>query len=247
MKKFIAILVALILMTVSGIAFAEEKEVGIRIPKNVMEQVLAANDATVLVRDYFFPYLEQNDFAALLFSAELNLSNGSPYIRTFDRTDVNGDGKFESGWGERTMFGKLIDNGYILKYSKDWFDDNGNMTVMIEYNDDEHGEHRMVRKIDQLRAETYRLLFGEPYNDTIYNQFWMWERGNTTFEFTYRKGFRELSYQTGKWMPTKSSIPAIHITHTVEYMGGVRNASLSCNYKTLTDGYYLVTFGVLRK
>lgn len=143
----------------------------------------------------------------MLFCAELNISNGSPFIRNL-----------EQGWGERAMFGKLIDAGMVMKNAggiRDWMLADGNLAI--------------------VKAEAVRLLFGP------------WKReGKTAFNFASRENLKVLDYETGKWSRRKNVL-TIRIYHWTEYYGEQRVAHIACDYKKHHDGaYYLATFGVVR-
>ena len=122
-------LILLLIVSICTTSLAE-----IAIPASVMDAAVSENNAGTIIRDYLFPYLETNDTAALLFAAELNISNGNPHIR-----DIN-----EGGWGERAMFGRLLTAGTVMKYLSARI----NLRMSNAY------------LADIVRTETYRLLFG---------------------------------------------------------------------------------------
>jgi hypothetical protein len=97
MKKISTLVLVLCLLVP---ALAACGEVSIRIPRDIMDKAIESNDATVLIRDYFYPLIiEKDDIAAMIFAAEFNISNGDPYSRDY---------------GERGMFGKLVSAMTVL-------------------------------------------------------------------------------------------------------------------------------------
>lgn len=57
-------------------------------------------EALSIVEENFIPFLYENPEKALVFAAELNISNGNPAARDF---------------GERYMFGRLVNSSYIYE------------------------------------------------------------------------------------------------------------------------------------
>ena len=129
MKRFHFGLILLLIVSLCTASLAE-----IAIPASVMDAAISKNDAGSLIRDYLYPYLETNDTAALLYAAELNISNGNPHIR-----DIS-----EGGWGERAMFGRLLTAGTVMRYVGARI----NLRMSNAY------------LADLVRTETFRLLFG---------------------------------------------------------------------------------------
>lgn len=73
----------------------------VHVAETEVEWALQEDDAEWLIRNYLLPYLEENPQAALLFAAEMNISNGNPKTRNF---------------GERGMFTKLVDANYVMAH-----------------------------------------------------------------------------------------------------------------------------------
>jgi DNA-binding MarR family transcriptional regulator len=193
-------------MICTNVAVADTKEFAIKIPKEIMEQAVAANDATVLIKDYFIPFLQENDMAAIILGSEINISNG----RTTGKSQYDRDGLewamsqsddakayFEKRlaasneepipFGERGMLGKLI-------YAP---------SVLLEYDS-------LLPNVDFIRDEAIRLLVGP----------WLYEgRGTISFTFAEVSNRRVLSYDTCTWSKPVRHILAIKITHVPEYMG----------------------------
>ena len=214
MKKIISVLLALLLLGSTALAACD-----VKIPASVMQSAIANNDAGAIIRDYLFPMLDEDDSIALLFASELNISNGSPHIRSLT----------DGGWGERAMFGRLVTAGTVEKnIDGNIRDDMSNAALA-----------------DLVRAETYRLLFGKRYNDTLKNDGWL-KNGNTTFAFKYRMKCSVLDYATGKFVPRKKPTYVIMAKHTTEYSGAKRYAYIECDWKHETNGHYLATFGIVR-
>ena len=92
------ILVVLVL-TLTTLALPLTGLCDVRIQKAEVEKALEENDPEALVRRYLIPYLERDPKMAMMFAAELNISNGAPDSRNF---------------GERGMFNMLVDAGYVL-------------------------------------------------------------------------------------------------------------------------------------
>lgn len=99
MKKLFLVLAVLFGLTAGTLPTAGLATV--QVEDTVIEEALEANDPEWLIRNYLIPYLEENPQAALLFAAEMNLSNGSPKSRDF---------------GERGMFTKLVDARYVMDH-----------------------------------------------------------------------------------------------------------------------------------
>lgn len=99
MKRFILFVVMVLLLT--NLATPLEGHCAVIIRQKTLEKALDENDPEYIVRNYLFPYLEKNPRVALLFAAELNISNGAPDTRDF---------------GERGMFNKLVDATYVLEH-----------------------------------------------------------------------------------------------------------------------------------
>lgn len=216
MKKFLSLLVICALLICTGAAFAED---GIRIPKEVMEQAVVANDAKILITDYLIPALKENDIMALIFSSEVNLSNGRKLPNPFDIP-----------FGERGMFGRLI---YVPSL---FIDRNKPATI-------ENIKPEFANNVDAIRNEAIRLLVGDK-NGNWYHP----KRGQTQFTFSSRNNVRVLSYETGKWANAKGTVYTIKVKHIVEYMGGVRWTTFEVDWKNLVDNsYYIATFRIIRK
>ena len=184
-----------------------------------MEQAVAANDATVLIKDYLIPALMQDDVMAMIFSSELNISNGrllpNPYNVPF---------------GERGMFGKLI-------YAPSLFIDRSKPATI------DNIKPEFANNVDAIRNEAIRLLVGD-LNGVWYHP----KRGQTQFTFSSRSNVRILSYETGKWIRHKGTVYTIKVKHIVEYMGDIRWTTFECDWKHLIDNnYYLASFQIVRK
>lgn len=214
MKKIISVLLAFILFGSTALAACD-----VQIPASVMQSAIANNDAGEIINDYLFPMLDEDDSIALLFSAELNISNGSPHIRSLA----------DGGWGERAMFGRLITAGTVEKFI------DGNI----------RDDMSNAALADLVRAETYRLLFGKDYNGLLPNKAWI-RNGKTTFAFKYRVKCSVLDYATGKFVRQKKPTYVILVTHSTEYSGAKRNAYIECDWKHEVNGCYTATFGIVR-
>jgi hypothetical protein len=224
LKKIISVILFMVTLIFIVTAYGE-----VKIPYDVMNEAVANNDAGLIIQEYLYPFLESNEVAAILFASELNISNGCPFIRNLN----------DGGWGERAMFGKLIASGTVMNCIKNNKQINPNMNNEMLAN--------------YVRAETYRLLFGEKYkNLPIPNQTGMltkWLRGgNTTFKFYYRhmSNGTVLNYSTGKFVKNTNVIWCIQITHTTEYYGEHRRAYIACDWKHEKDGFYTASFEIIR-
>jgi len=213
-KRIISVLLALIMFGSTALAACD-----VQIPASAMRTAIANNDAGAIIRDYLFPMLDEDDSIALLFASELNISNGSPHIRSLT----------DGGWGERAMFGRLVTSGTVEKYI------DGNI----------RDDMSNAALADLVRAETYRLLFGKRYNDTLKNDGWL-KNGATTFAFKYRIKCSVLDYSTGQFVRQKRPTYVILINHTTEYSGAKRYAYIECDWKHEVNGYYPATFGIVR-
>lgn len=131
---------------------------------------IEAGDAEGLARDYLLPFLERDDRVALVFGAELNLSNGDPYTRDY---------------GERGMFGRLVTAAYVLEHFEElsimretvleetrrllfgpWQHDGGTVfSFARRYNvrllDYETGKWQRVKYVPTLRIEHYTEYTGK--------------------------------------------------------------------------------------
>lgn len=221
MKKklvWLASVLAIVSLLLTG-ALAETPTV--RIPAQVMQNAIKNNDAGSIIEKYLYPMLNEDDSIALLFASELNISNGCPFIRNV----------FDGGWGERAIFGRLITAGTVEKYM-----------------DTEIRPGMSNAELALLACgETYRLLFGKPYDEIVPNTHWL-RNGKTTFSFSYRHmtNGKTLDYSTGKWVKTPGVVWCIRAQHTTEYYGEQRNAYIACDWKNEKDGYYTATFGIVR-
>ena len=158
-KIVLSLFVALFLLSLSNVSISESPVV--LIPSDVMDSCISNNSAGEIIEQYFYPMLNEDDGISLLFASELNISNGCPH--EFGRSLLT------KGWGERAMFGRLITAGTVEKYME--------TSIRPDMGNSELAE--------LARAETYRLLFGKPYNDLLPNTNWL-RNGNTTFKFYYR-------------------------------------------------------------
>lgn len=99
MKRLAYIVVLVLILT--NLALPLEGHSAVIIRQNTLKRAVDENDPESIVRNYLLPYLEKNPKIALLFAAELNISNGAPDTRDF---------------GERGMYGKLVDATYVLDH-----------------------------------------------------------------------------------------------------------------------------------
>jgi hypothetical protein len=148
--------------------------------------------------------LASDDQSMLLFAAELGISNGRPY---FD-------------FGERSVFKKLVDAGYIMKHYDECLD-----------------------LVDDCYQEYRRLLLGV-YEENGKIAYGKWEKdGKTVFKFARRSDRRCLSYETGTWVKVRE-VYGIQIDHWTELSGGHRTAFLECNWQHLINNeYFLAPLG----
>jgi hypothetical protein len=210
------VIASLVICTNAALA---EEEIGIRIPKEVMEQAVAANDAKILITDYFIPALKENDAMVLVFASELNISNGRKLPNPYDIP-----------FGERGMFGKLI-------YAPSLYIDRNKPATMTNI------KPEFAENVEAIRNEAIRLLVGDENGEWYHPK-----RGQTQFTFSSRSDVRILSYESGKWIQHKGTIYTIKVKHIVEYMGGTRWTTFECDWKHLMDNsYYLVSFQIVRK
>lgn len=202
-RQVLLIVVCLLCLTTMVIAEPINNGEWFLIDKVIQEDARKTGDFSVVFLDYFMPSLNDNLLGLLLFGAELNLSNG----------------RLEDSYGERHMFGKLV-----------------NAEMIIEMTTYERMEY-----VDFVYEEVYRLLFGPWHRGGPEVR----DDRRTLMEVQRPKRGKTLSLVDGTWRKNIGDW-GIRIEHYTEFYGNIRTRWLTLDYYAVDDENYSCRISILR-
>ena len=173
------------------------------IDKVTLEDARKTGDFSIVFSDYFMPSLNDNLLGLLLFGAELNLSNG----------------RLEDYYGERHMFGKLVNSEAILAMST----------------------YERMEYVDFVYEEVYRLLFGPWHIGGPKIR----DDRRTIMEVRRPKHGKTLSLIDGSWRKNIGDW-GIRIEHYTEFYGNLRVRWLTLDYYSVDETTYSCRISILR-